>query len=133
MAPACFDTLVTHFEDTKRTPDYYDLIITGDLGILGSKLLIEQLKNYGYDISKQHMDCGVTIFDCKSQETHMGGSGCGCSASVFAAYIYPKLRTKEINRVLLVATGALMSPVSLGQGESIPGIAHAVVIENVEE
>jgi len=133
MMPAAFDTLVTHFEDTKRSPDYYDLIITGDLGSLGSKLLIEQLKNYGYDISNQHMDCGVTIFDAETQETHMGGSGCGCSASVFSSYIYRKLRTKEINKVLLVATGALMSPISLGQGESIPGIAHAVVIENVDE
>lgn len=130
MAPAAFDTLVTHFEDTGRSPDYYDLIVTGDLGSLGSKILIEQLKNYGYDISLQHMDCGVTIFDSETQETHMGGSGCGCSATVFSAYIYPKLRKKEINKVLLVATGALMSPVSLGQGESIPAVAHAVVIEN---
>lgn len=131
MAPAAFDTLVTHFEDTKRKPDYYDLIITGDLGSLGSKILIEQLNNYGYDINNRHMDCGVKIFDSNTQETHMGGSGCGCSASVFCAYIYPKLRTKELNKVLFIATGALMSPVSLGQGESIPGIAHAIVIENV--
>lgn len=130
MMPAAFDTLVTHFEDTKRSPDYYDLIITGDLGSLGSKLLIEQLKNYGYDISKNHMDCGVKIFDCETQETHMGGSGCGCSASVFTGYIYTLLKTKQVNKVLLIATGALMSPVSLGQGESIPGIAHAVAIEN---
>lgn len=130
MMPAAFDTLVTHFEDTLRTPDYYDLIVTGDLGKLGSELLIEQLKNYGYDISLQHMDCGVVIFNEQTQETHMGGSGCGCSASVFCSYIYPKLRKKEINKVLFVATGALMSPVSLGQGESIPSIAHAVIIEN---
>ena len=130
MAPAAFDTLVTHFEDTGRSPDYYDLIITGDLGSLGSKILIEQLMNYGYDISEQHIDCGVKIFDSETQETHMGGSGCGCSATVFSSYVYPKLRSKEINKVLLVATGALMSPVSLGQGESIPAVAHAVVIEN---
>lgn len=130
MAPAAFDTIVTHLEDLKRDPDYYDLIVTGDLGSLGSKILIEQLKNYGYDISKNYMDCGVQIFDCEKQETHMGGSGCACSASVFSSYIYNKLRKKEINRVLLVATGALMSTVSLGQGESIPGIAHAIAIEN---
>ena len=92
--------------------------------------IIELVKNYGYDIRSQHMDCGVIIFDSEVQETHMGGSGCGCSASVFSSYIYGKLRKKEINKVLLVATGALMSPVSLGQGESIPGSAHAVVIEN---
>lgn len=129
MMPSAFDTIVTHLEDTKRSPDYYDYIITGDLGKLGSKLLIEQLKNYGYDISKNHMDCGVKIFDCEEQNTKMGGSGCGCSASVFTAYIYPMLKEKKIRRVLLVATGALMSPVSLGQGESIPGVAHAVAIE----
>ena len=130
MVGAAFDTIVTHFEDTSRTPDYYDLIITGDLGSLGSQILIEQLKNYGYDISFNHMDCGVTIFNCESQETHMGGSGCGCSASVFCGYIYSMLREKKIDKVLLIATGALMSPVSLGQGESIPGIAHAISIEN---
>lgn len=130
MMPAAFDTIVTHFEDTNRTPDYYDLIITGDLGILGSKLLKEQLKNYGYNIDNNHIDCGVKIFDTNAQDTAMGGSGCGCSASVFCGYIYPLLKEKKINRVLFIATGALMSPVSLGQGESIPGVAHAVVIEN---
>ncbi len=132
MMPAAFDTIVTHLEDTKRTPDYYDLIITGDLGKLGSELLIEQLRNYGYDISKEHMDCGVKIFDTETQDVAVGGSGCGCSASVFSAYIYPLLKKREINKVLFIATGALMSPVSLGQGESIPGVAHAFVIENLE-
>lgn len=130
MVGAAFDTIVTHLEDTKRDPNYYDLIITGDLGSLGSKILIEQLKNYGIDISNVHMDCGVKIFDCESQQTHMGGSGCGCSASVFCSYVYDKLIKKEVNKVLLVATGALMSTVSLGQKESIPAIAHAVSIEN---
>ena len=130
MAPAAFDTIITHLEDFNLNPDYYDLIITGDLGSLGSKILIEQLKNYGYDISSKHMDCGVTIFDSENQKTNMGGSGCGCSASVFCGYIFKRLKNKEINKVLLVATGALMSPVSLGQKESIPSIAHAVAIEN---
>lgn len=132
MMPAAFDTLITHFEDTGRTPDYYDLIITGDLGILGSKLLVEQMQKYGFDISKIHRDCGNLIFDCNSQDTKSGGSGCGCSASVFCGYIYSMLRKKEINKVLLISTGALMSPVSLGQGESIPSIAHAIAIENEE-
>lgn len=132
MMPAAFDTLVTHFEDTGRTPDYYDLIVTGDLGILGSKLLVEQMQKYGLDISKVHKDCGNLIFDCEAQDTKSGGSGCGCSASVFSGYIYNKLKKKEINKVLLVSTGALMSPVSLGQGESIPSIAHAIAIENEE-
>lgn len=130
MMPAAFDTLITHFEDTGRNPDYYDLIVTGDLGVLGSKLLVEQMKKHGLDISKVYKDCGNLIFDCKSQDTKSGGSGCGCSASVFSGYIYNKLRKKEINKVLLISTGALMSPVSLGQGESIPAIAHAIAIEN---
>lgn len=131
MAPAAFDTIVTHLEDTGRNPDYYDKIITGDLGILGSKILVEQLKNYGIDIYSIHEDCGVMIFDCKKQEMHMGGSGCGCCASVFSGYIYKMLKDKTLNKVLLVATGALMSPTALGQGESIPGIAHAISIENL--
>lgn len=130
MAPAAFDTILTHFEDTGRKPDYYDMILTGDLGILGSQILVEQLQKKGIDISTNHHDCGVLIFDCEEQETHMGGSGCGCCASVFCGYIYKLLKEKKINKVLLVATGALMSPVSLGQGESIPGIAHAIAIEN---
>lgn len=131
MMPAAFDTIVTHLEDTKRSPDYYDLIVTGDLGILGSELLKEQLKNYGFNIEKIHNDCGMMIFDCASQDVKTGGSGCGCSATVFGGYIYKKLMDRSLNKVLLVATGALMSPISLGQGESIPGIAHAISIENI--
>lgn len=131
MAPACFDTIITHLEDTGRDPSYYDLICTGDLGILGSDILKEQLKNYGIDIYSVHNDCGMMIFDCNAQDTKTGGSGCGCSASVFSGYVFKKLMDKSINRVLLISTGALMSPVSLGQGESIPGIAHAIAIENI--
>ena len=130
MAPAAFDTIMTHLEDTKRKPDYYDLILTGDLGTLGSKILIDLLANKGIDISKNHNDCGKLIFDIESQDMHAGGSGCGCCASVFSGYIYELLKTKKVNKVLLVATGALMSPTSLGQGESIPSIAHAIAIEN---
>lgn len=130
MAPAAFDTILTHLEDTGRDASYYDKIITGDLGILGSEILIEQLQKQGIDISSNHEDCGKLIFNCEEQETHMGGSGCGCCATVFTGYIYKLMKEKKINKVLLVATGALMSPVSLGQGESIPGIAHAIAIEN---
>jgi len=130
MSPAAFDTIMTHLEDTKRRPDYYDLILTGDLGTLGSKILIDLLANKGIDISTNHNDCGKLIFDIETQDMHAGGSGCGCCASVFAGYIYELLKTKKINKVLLVATGALMSPISLGQGESIPSIAHAIAIEN---
>lgn len=131
MAPAAFDTIITHLEDTGRDASYYDLILTGDLGILGSNILKEQLQNYGIDIYNNHNDCGVMIFDTEAQNVQMGGSGCGCSATVFCGYIYELLKEKKINKLLFVATGALMSPVSLGQGESIPGIAHAIAIENL--
>ncbi|MBR5227827.1 MAG: stage V sporulation protein AD [Clostridia bacterium] len=131
MAPAAFDTIITHLEDTGRDANYYDLIVTGDLGKLGSEILIEQLQKYGIDISHVHNDCGLMIFDCSAQDTKAGGSGCGCSASVFSGFIYKKLLDKSLNKVLLISTGALMSPVSLGQGESIPSIAHAVAIENI--
>jgi len=130
MAPAAFDTVLTHLEDTKRKPDYYDLILTGDLGTLGSEILVDLLSKKGIDITANHNDCGKLIFDIESQDMHAGGSGCGCCASVFSGYIYELLKTKKINKVLLVATGALMSPTSLGQGESIPSIAHAIAIEN---
>lgn len=130
MAPAAFDTILTHLEDTKRRPDYYDLIITGDLGVLGSEILVDLLASKGIDISTNHNDCGKLVFDIESQDMHAGGSGCGCCATVFSGYIYELLKTKKINKVLLVATGALMSPLSLGQGESIPSIAHAIAIEN---
>ena len=130
MAPAAFDTIMTHLEDTKRKPDYYDLILTGDLGTLGSEILVDLLGKKGIDISTNHNDCGKLIFDIEQQDMHAGGSGCGCCASVFSGYIYELLKTKKINKVLLVATGALMSPLSLGQGESIPSIAHAISIEN---
>lgn len=130
MAPAAFDTIMTHLEDTKRKPDYYDLILTGDLGTLGSEILVDLLSKKGIDIKANHNDCGKLIFDIEGQDMHAGGSGCGCCASVFSGYIYELLKTKKINKVLLVATGALMSPTSLGQGESIPSIAHAIAIEN---
>lgn len=132
MAPAALDTIITHFKDTKRKPEYYDAIITGDLGVEGSKILIDLCNTYGIDISKIHKDCGKEIFDLNDRDMNSGGSGCGCIASVFSSYFYQQLKEKKINKILLVATGALMSPVSIGQGESIPAIAHAVAIENEE-
>lgn len=129
MAPAAADTLCAHFADTKKTPDDYELILTGDLGQVGSELLIELMKENGFNISRNHNDCGNLIFDSESQDTHAGGSGCGCSASVFCGYIAPLLAKKRIKNVLFMATGALMSPTSVQQGESIPGIAHAVSID----
>lgn len=130
MAPAAFDTIITHLKDTGRNSSYYDYIITGDLGVVGSKILIELLQKKDIDISKNHIDCGNTIFDTTQKDYISGGSGCGCCATVFSAYFYELLRTHKINKVLLVATGALMSPISTGQGESIPSIAHAISIEN---
>ncbi|WP_315080220.1 stage V sporulation protein AD [uncultured Clostridium sp.] len=129
MAPAAVDTLVSHFKDTGRKPEFYDVIATGDLGSVGKELADKLIKEYGFDIRSNHMDCGEAIFNNEQQKTSAGGSGCGCSAVVFAGELYKKLMRKEIKSVLLVSTGALMSPTSSLQGESIPGIAHAVAIE----
>ncbi|RKD34702.1 stage V sporulation protein AD [Thermohalobacter berrensis] len=131
MAPAAADTIIQHFEDTGFNVDDYDLIITGDLSGIGKPIAEELILTKGIDISTIYKDCGIEIFDGKRQDTHAGGSGCGCSASVFAGYLYKELKKGKYNRILLVSTGALHSPVSANQGESIPGIAHAVTISNV--
>lgn len=130
MAPAAADVLVEHFKDMNIEPDYYDLIVTGDLGYVGKELTVDILKQNGYDLSKNYTDCGIEIFDRQTQDTHSGGSGCACSAVTFAGYLYDKLIKKELNKILFIPTGALMSKTSVEQGETIPGIAHAVVIEN---
>lgn len=130
MAPAAADCILQHFKDFNREPDYYDMIITGDLGYIGKDLLLQLLEKNNLDISKNHTDCGIEIFYRDEQDTHAGGSGCACVATVFSGMFYRKLKNKEINRLLLVPTGALMSPTSIQQGESIAGIAHAVAIEN---
>ncbi len=132
MAPAAVDTIVNHFQDTGLTPDYYDLIATGDLGAIGKEIAEEMIFDKGYNISKVFNDCGLLIFDNETQDTHAGGSGCGCSASVFCGYIYNEMKKGRLNKVLLVSTGALLSVTSTQQGESIPGIAHAVSIINQE-
>jgi len=129
MAPAAVDTIVNHFKDTGRKPSDYDIIATGDLGLIGKELADKLIQEFGYDIRKQHIDCGEIIFDKEKQKTEAGGSGCGCSAVVFTGYLYKKLMKKEIKKLLLVSTGALMSTTSSLQGETIPGIAHAVAIE----
>ncbi len=133
MAPAAVDTIFTHFEDTGFDPDYYDLIITGDLAYYGKEIAQDMLQRKGCDISKIFTDCGIEIFDKEKQDTHAGGSGCGCSAVVLAGYLYHELTKGNLNKILFVATGALMSPTSSQQGESIPGIAHAVTIQNAME
>ena len=129
MAPAAADTLCRHLRDFGRKPEDYDRIITGDLGVFGKKILEEFMDDRKMDIRKQHMDCGIEIFDSERQDTHAGGSGCGCSAVVLTAYVLPKLRSGEWKRVLFVPTGALLSTVSFNEGQSVPGIAHALVIE----
>ena len=129
MAPAAVDTIVCHFKDTGRKPSDYDIIATGDLGVIGKELADKLIEEFGYNIRKQHIDCGEIIFDNEKQKTEAGGSGCGCSAVVFTGYLYKKLMKKEIKKLLLVSTGALMSTTSSLQGETLPGIAHAVAIE----
>lgn len=131
MAGAALDTLVTHLNDTNRKPSYYDAIFTGDLGYIGKEILDDLAKKKGFNISNNYNDCGVLIFDKEKQDTHSGGSGCGCIASVFSGYIYNQMIEKKYNKVLLIATGALTNSLSSQQGESIPGIAHAISIENI--
>lgn len=129
MAPAAVDTISVHFKDTGRDPSYYDAIVTGDLGKVGKEIISKLLLEYGYDIRENYFDCGDMIYDDTIQKTDSGGSGCGCSAVVSSGYFYKKMIRKEIKNMLLVSTGALMSTTSSLQGESIPGIAHAVAIE----
>ena len=129
MAPSAVDTIYTHFKDTGRDPNYYDCIATGDLGKFGRQITETMLKSLGCDISKIYVDCGESIYDNGRQDTFSGGSGCGCSASVFTGYFYKQLIEGKISKILIISTGALMSPTTTFQGESIPGIAHAVAIE----
>ena len=130
MAPAAADTIFQHLKDFQRTPKDYDLIVTGDLGVVGRELVLDLLKQKGYDITKQYFDCGIAIFDDKTQDTHSGGSGCGCSAVTLAGYLLPKLESGELKRILFLPTGALLSTVSFNEGQSIPGICHGVVLEH---
>ena len=129
MAPAALDTIIQHFEDTGRKPSYYDAIISGDLGHIGKDILNEMMQSKGYNIKSLYNDCGVLMFDKNKQDTHSGGSGCACIGTIFSGYFFKELKEKRIRRLLLVATGALMNSTSTQQGESIPGIAHAISIE----
>lgn len=130
MAPAAADTIYAHLTDFGRTPDDYDLIVTGDLGLVGRELLLDLLKQKGFDLTKKHFDCGIAIFDDATQDTHSGGSGCGCSAVTLAGYLLPKLESGEFKRIFFMPTGALLSTVSFNEGQSIPGICHGVVLEH---
>ena len=127
MAPAAYDTLLAHFQDTGRRPDFYDWIVTGDLGELGSDLLCQLFQRDGIRLTN-HVDCGTMIFDAERQDVHCGGSGCGCSAAVFTGYWMKEFKSGRVKHLLFCPTGALHSPTTAFQGESIPGICHAVAI-----
>lgn len=131
MAPAAADTIITHLQDTGRSPEDYDLIVTGDLGRFGSEMLFSLCKDRNVDLSGRHLDCGNLIFR-PEQNFNCGGSGCGCSAVTLSSYLLQKLEAGSCTRMLFVATGALLSPSTTLQGESIPSIAHAVVLEREE-
>ena len=133
FSPAALDTLLAHFADTGRGPEYYDAVITGDLGHFGHEILEDLARDEGLAFPNTFTDCGMLIFDKDAQDVHSGGSGAGCSSSVFAGHILKCLQEGVWNRVLFAPTGALMSPTTSQQGESIPAICHAVAIENVPE
>ena len=128
MAPAAYETLKAHFEDTGLTPDYYDLIVTGDLGKLGHEIVSDFFAKDGVQLANYN-DCGLLLFDREEQDVHAGASGCGCSASVLCGYLLPGLLADRWKRILFCPTGALHSPTATMQGESIPGICHALALE----
>lgn len=131
MAPAAYDTIITHFQDLKRSFKDYDLVVTGDLSTYGHQILKEMLQRQKIDVV-HYNDCGCMLYDTQKQEVFQGGSGCACSALVTMGYLYPQLKEKKLKRVLVVATGALLSPMMSAQKESIPCVAHAISLEVVE-
>ncbi len=132
MAPAACDTIYQNLFDFGRVPADYDAIVTGDLGLIGQKILKDLLLEKGIDIADLHQDCGLLIYDNDAQDTHSGGSGCGCAATVLSSYLLPKVVSGKWQRILFVPTGAMLSKVSFNEGDSVPGIAHGIVIEHVE-
>ena len=132
MAPAACDTIYRHLQDFGRKPEDYDKIVTGDLGYVGQQALLDLLGQKGIELGDRHMDCGIEMFDQDTQDTHAGGSGCGCAATVLSAYLLKQLEEGSWKRILFVPTGALLSKVSFNEGNTVPGIAHGVVIERIE-
>jgi stage V sporulation protein AD len=128
MAPAAYDTLTKYFSETCTKPADFDLIVTGDLGREGHGIICDFMKSAGYDMAGVYNDCGLMLYSADAQDMHAGGSGCGCSAATVAGHIMKRFEKKELSEVLYIATGALMSPASVQQGRSIPGIAHLVHI-----
>ena len=133
MAPDAYETIRAHFDDLGLGPEDYDLIVTGDLGKLGHQVVAELFEKDGVKLDQRYQDCGMMIFDLKKQDVHCGGSGCGCSASVFSAYLYDRLKKGQMKKILLASTGALLSPTSTMQGENIPCVAHLVEITAEKE
>lgn len=132
MAPAACDTIYQNLFDFGRSPSDYDAIFTGDLGSVGRTILLDLLKEKNIDISSVHQDCGLLIYDSQTQDTHSGGSGCGCAAAVLTSHILPEVASGKWKRILFVPTGAMLSKVSFNEGASVPGIAHALVIEHAD-
>ncbi len=132
MAPAAYHTIQQNFQDLGVDESHYDRIITGDLGEVGSKILLDMMKQAGSDLTGVHIDCGMEIYEKETQDTHAGGSGCGCAAVTLCSLILPRIRSGEWKRVLYLPTGALLSTVSFNEGESIPGICHGVVLETCQ-
>lgn len=132
MAPAAASTILQHFQDWGRRAEDYDQIITGDLGSVGRKALLDFMRERGFDLEEKHSDCGMLIYDQEKQDVHAGGSGCGCCATVLASYILKQLREGFWKRVLFLPTGALLSKTSFNEGKTVPAICHAVVLENAD-
>ena len=130
MAPAAYHTIYTHLEDMNTAPEDYDLIVTGDLGLVGKEIVTDLFRRDGVNLSSIYNDCGAMIFDTKRQDVHAGGSGCGCGAVTLCGHILNRMRKQELRNVLFCATGALLSPLSAQQGESVPGVCHAVSIQS---
>ena len=133
MAPAAYDTLTAHLSATGTVPADYDLILTGDLGVLGHRIVSDLFQKEGLDLGARYQDCGMLLFDIEKQDMHAGASGCGCAASVLCGYLLREMAAKRWRKILFAPTGALLSPTSSFQGESIPGISHAVTIEMIQE
>ena len=129
MAPAAYDTLSAHFQATGTGPQDYDLVLTGDLGVLGHQIVTEFFQQDGVDMSGNYKDCGMLLYDIQKQDMHAGASGCGCSASVLCGYLLRQMEENHLRKILFAPTGALLSPTSSFQGESIPSVCHALTIE----
>ena len=133
MAPAAIHTLLRHFIEFGRRPEDYDLIVTGDLGVVGAEIVAEEMEKSGLPLGGRYNDCGLLIFDRERQDVHAGGSGCGCSALVLCAHLLRMMQDRKLNELLFCGTGALFSPISSAQGASIPGVCHAVWLSTKKE